>query len=107
MVTITFIDADGRKRNVEVKPGLTVMEAAVQNGVKQILAECGGAVSCGTCHVYISEPWISKVPLPDDGEDDMLEYVLERKEGSRLSCQIRLTEQLDGMIVYLPRVQAN
>ncbi|HEY8518559.1 MAG TPA: 2Fe-2S iron-sulfur cluster-binding protein [Gammaproteobacteria bacterium] len=98
-VKVTYVQPDGVERVVEAAPGTTVMEAAVDNGVEGIVAECGGACSCATCHVYVEPEWLDKLPPPEPQEDGMLECVLDRRENSRLSCQIVLREDLDGLCV--------
>jgi ferredoxin, 2Fe-2S len=106
MVKITFIDAEGTARTVEGELGSTVMETAIRNGVPGIEAECGGACACSTCHVYIEEPWREKVGEPSPMEEDMLDFAYERKENSRLSCQIKVAEEIDGLTVRTPERQA-
>jgi ferredoxin, 2Fe-2S len=105
MVSITFIDAHGESRTVEAEPGSTVMEAAIRNGVPGIEAECGGACACATCHVYVDENWLEKVGAPESMEEDMLDFAFEVKPNSRLSCQIRVREDLDGLVVNTPARQ--
>ncbi len=105
MPKVTYIEPDGTVREVEAPAGTTVMEAAVDNDVEGIVAECGGACSCATCHVYVDEQWLEKLPPPDAQEDGMLDCVLDRQPNSRLSCQIELGEQLDGLLVRVPESQ--
>ena len=105
MVNITFTDAQGTARTVEAEPGSTVMEAAIRHGVPGIEAECGGACACATCHVYIDEEWREKVGAPQSMEEDMLDFAFEVRPNSRLSCQIRVTEELDGLSVHTPARQ--
>ncbi|KEA61962.1 Ferredoxin, 2Fe-2S [Marinobacterium lacunae] len=106
MVKITYVEADGRRYEVEAPEGWSLMEAAFQNGVEGIEAECGGACNCATCHVYFDERYIDKVPQPSATEDEMLECTAaERRSNSRLSCQIELTSELDGMVINLPDTQ--
>jgi 2Fe-2S ferredoxin len=105
MAKITFIDVQGEARTVEAEPGSTVMEAAVRNGVPGIEAECGGACACATCHVYVDEDWREKVGEPEPMEEDMLDFAFEVKPSSRLSCQIRVREDLDGLVVRTPARQ--
>jgi 2Fe-2S ferredoxin len=105
MVAITFIEPDGNRRTVEAAPGTSVMEAAVDNDVKGIVAECGGACSCATCHVYVDPAWADKLMPPDSQEDGMLDCVLDRTEESRLSCQIEIRADLDGLLVRVPKDQ--
>jgi 2Fe-2S ferredoxin len=105
MVNITFTDAEGTSRTVEAEPGSTVMEAAIRHGVPGIEAECGGACACATCHVYVDEEWREKVGAPQSMEEDMLDFAFEVRPNSRLSCQIRVTEELDGLCVHTPARQ--
>lgn len=105
MTKVTFIEPNGTVRKVDAAPGTTVMEAAVDNGVEGIIAECGGACSCATCHVYVEPEWAEKLSPPDPQEDGMLDCVIERGATSRLSCQIELREDLDGLVVRVPELQ--
>ena len=105
MTKVTYIEPDGTKREVEASPGTTVMEAAVDNGVEGIVAECGGACSCATCHVYVDPEWAEKLTPPDAQEDGMLDCVVDRQPNSRLSCQIQLNDELDGLLVRVPETQ--
>ncbi len=106
MVKITFIEHTGEKRTVEAELGATVMETAIRNMVPGIEAECGGACACATCHVYVDEAWREKVGPPTPMEEDMLDFGYEVRENSRLSCQIRMTQELDGLVVTTPERQA-
>ncbi len=106
MVKITFIDSGGTARTVEAEPGATVMETAIKNGIPEIEAECGGACACSTCHVYIDGAWREKVGEPSPMEEDMLDFAFEVKPNSRLSCQIKVREDLDGLVVTTPSRQA-
>jgi len=106
MVKITFIDTAGTARTVEGEVGSTVMETAIKNGVPGIEAECGGACACSTCHVYIEDAWREKVGEPSPMEEDMLDFAYEVKPNSRLSCQIKVSENLDGLTVQTPERQA-
>jgi len=106
MVKITFIDAAGTARTVEAEVGSTVMETAMKNNVPGIEAECGGACACSTCHVYVEEAWRERVGEPSPMEEDMLDFAFEVRPNSRLSCQIRVSEALDGLIVRTPERQA-
>lgn len=99
---IRFESPDSPPRTVEVFGGLTLMEAAVRGGIDEIEAECGGAISCGTCHVYIAEEWRAATGEPGELEIEILEMVSDRRACSRLSCQINLTEALDGLVVEVP-----
>ena len=105
MPKITFITSDAEPYKVEVQNGLTVMEGAVQNDVPGIDADCGGGMACATCHVYVNEDWIDKLPAKEDGEEDMLDMAFEPKSTSRLSCQITVSDELDGLIVNIPTKQ--
>jgi 2Fe-2S ferredoxin len=106
MVKITFIEHTGEKRTVEAELGATVMETAIRQMVPGIEAECGGACACATCHVYVDEAWREKVGPPTPMEEDMLDFGYQVRENSRLSCQIRVTEELDGLVVATPERQA-
>lgn len=105
MVKITYIEHDGREFEVEASPGSTVMQAAVDNGIEGIVAECGGGCSCATCHCYIDEAWLKRVGGPNAIEKGLLDFAMDPKENSRLSCQIDVSEDLDGLVVHLPPAQ--
>jgi 2Fe-2S ferredoxin len=105
MVKVTYVEHDGTVHEAEGKPGLTVMETAVKSGVPGIDADCGGACACATCHVYVDEAWAAKTGSPSPMEESMLDFASEREETSRLSCQIKLTAELDGLKVRLPEFQ--
>ena len=105
MTKITFKDATGAARNVEAANGSTVMEAAIRNSIPGIDAECGGACACATCHVYIDESWVETVGKPSQMEEDMLDFAFEVRPTSRLSCQIKVAANLDGLIVTTPAKQ--
>ena len=105
MAKITYIEHNGQSHTVEVKKGLSVMEGAVQNNIPGIDADCGGSMACATCHVYVKEEWFNKLPKKEDGEEDMLDMAFEPKKNSRLSCQIMVSDELDGLIVNLPEKQ--
>jgi ferredoxin, 2Fe-2S len=106
MVKITFIDAGGTARTVEGETGSTVMETAIKHGVPGIEAECGGACACSTCHVYVDQAWWEKVGGPSPMEEDMLDFAYGVQPNSRLSCQIKVSEDLDGLEVRTPDRQA-
>jgi len=106
MPTIIFIEPDGTEKSVSAEIGQSVMEAAVQNGVNGIDADCGGACSCATCHGYIDESWRQKLAAADGVELDMLDFAYMREEGSRLTCQIKVCQDLDGLLIRLPEAQA-
>lgn len=105
MVKVLFIEHDGSEHNVDVKVGDSLMQAAVSNGVPGIDADCGGSCSCATCHVYVSDDWLSKTGEVNPTEEAMLSLSTDRKENSRLSCQITVTEEMDGMVVTTPEFQ--
>ncbi|HEX2656071.1 MAG TPA: 2Fe-2S iron-sulfur cluster-binding protein [Xanthobacteraceae bacterium] len=106
MVKITFIDVEGAARTVEAEVGSTLMEAAVKNSIPGIEAECGGACACSTCHVYIDDAWIEKTGEPAPMEEDMLDFAFDIRPASRLSCQIKVSQELDGLVVRTPERQA-
>ncbi|PWE28189.1 2Fe-2S iron-sulfur cluster-binding protein [Pararhodobacter marinus] len=106
MVKITYIEFDGTEHVIDVAEGLTVMEGARDNGVNGIEADCGGACACSTCHVYVDEAWVDKLPARDPMEEDMLDFAYEPDpEKSRLTCQIKVTPALEGLVVRLPERQ--
>jgi ferredoxin, 2Fe-2S len=105
MPQITYIEHDGTVHQVEAEVGSTVMETAIRNGVTGIVAECGGACACATCHVYVDEAWFDRLPGRSPEEEDMLEFAFEAKPTSRLSCQIKVEPALDGLIVRTPAYQ--
>ena len=106
MPKITYIDASGEARTVEAEIGSTVMETAIRNNVPGIEAECGGACACATCHVYVDEAWREKTGGPSPMEEDMLDFGYDVRENSRLSCQIKVRAELDGLVVRTPEKQA-
>ena len=106
MARITFIQPDGTEQTVDGEPGLTVMETAKMNLIEGIEAECGGACACATCHVHVDEAWRATVGEPSPMEEDMLDFGYDVKPDSRLSCQIKVTAELDGLIVRTPERQA-
>ena len=105
MALVIYIKHDGSSNEIEVPAGTSVMQAAVDNMIDGIVGECGGSCSCATCHCYVDEAWVGKIPPPDGMEKDMLECVLEPQSNSRLSCQINVTDDLDGLIIRLPESQ--
>lgn len=105
MARITFIAHDGSEQLVDARPGISVMEAATHNAVPGILGECGGACACATCHVYVDEAWRDKTGTPDASEASMLEFANDVQPGSRLSCQIHVSAELDGLIIRTPESQ--
>ena len=106
MAKITYIEHSGKSHTVEVANGLTIMEGAVQNNIPGIDADCGGSMACATCHVYVKDDWFNKINEKSEGEDDMIDQAYEPKKISRLSCQITISEELDGLEVNLPEKQA-
>lgn len=105
MAKITYINADGTERSIEAENGSTVMEAAIRNAIPGIEAECGGACACATCHVYVDEAWFARTGGAEPMEHDMLDFAFEVKPTSRLSCQIRVKDELDGLVVRTPARQ--
>ena len=105
MAKVTFIQPDGTKQVVEATVGQTVMEAAKLGDVPGVEAECGGACACATCHVYVAEGWRDKTGVASEMEEDMLDFAFDVREESRLCCQIKVTEELDGLIVHVPAKQ--
>ncbi len=106
MTKIIFVSADGGTRTeIDADNGSSVMEAAVRNGIPGIDAECGGACACATCHVYVDEDWMEMVGGPEPMEEDMIDFAYEVQPTSRLSCQMRVTDALDGLVVHVPERQ--
>jgi len=105
MVGVTYIDAGGAERHVDAVEGLSVADAALFNAVPGIEADCGGCCACATCHVYLDDEWFTRVPPVEELEQHMLDHAVDRRANSRLSCQIRLTPELDGIVVHTPARQ--
>jgi len=105
MPKITYIEHKGKSHTLEVANGLTVMEGAVQNNIPGIDADCGGSCACATCHVYVDEKWFDKLKKKESTEEDMLDMAFEPKKFSRLTCQIVVTDELDGLVVKMPSKQ--
>ena len=105
MAKITYIEFDGTEHTADVRSGLSVMEGAVRNNIPGIDADCGGACACATCHVYVDEAWTEKTGERSAMEDSMLDFAENVAENSRLSCQIRVTDALDGLVVRMPEDQ--
>ena len=105
MPRITYLEDNGKSHTIEVSNGLSVMEGAVQNDIPGIDADCGGGMACATCHVYVEEEWFDKLSKKEDGEEDMLDMAYEPNKFSRLSCQILVSDELDGLIVNIPTKQ--
>ena len=106
MPKITYIEHNEKTHTVDVPNDLTVMEGAIQNNIPGIDADCGGACACATCHVYVDEQWFEKIKKKDDAEQDMLDMAFEPNKFSRLSCQIIVNDELDGLVVKMPLKQA-
>jgi 2Fe-2S ferredoxin len=106
MPKITYINNEGNSKTIEVEKGLSVMEGAIQNDVSGIDADCGGSMACATCHVYVEEKWFNKLPKAEEAEVDMIDMAFEPKKNSRLSCQLIVTDELDGLTVTTPEKQS-
>tara|TARA_Y100000590_G_scaffold230863_1_gene260202 strand:- start:150 stop:470 length:321 start_codon:yes stop_codon:yes gene_type:complete len=106
MAKITYIEHNGKSHTIDVSNGLTVMEGAIQNNIPGIDADCGGSCACATCHVYVDEKWFAKLPEKQNAEQDMLDMAFEPNKFSRLSCQITVGDELDGLVVKMPSKQA-
>lgn len=106
MPKVTYVLPDGTRREVEAAAGTSLMETAIKHNIKGIEAACGGCLSCATCHVYVDEAWLAKLPAPDSEEADMLGFVAaEQKPNSRLSCQLKADGAIDGIVVHIPASQ--
>ena len=106
MAKITYVAHDGTERTVEAKNGMSVMEVAVNNSIPGIDADCGGACACSTCHVYVDPAWVAKLPAKDGMEEDMLDFAYNPDPArSRLTCQVKVTDALDGLKVFMPEKQ--
>ena len=106
MPKITYIEDNGKSHQIDVANGLTVMEGAIQNNIPGIDADCGGSMACATCHVYVKEDWFNRLPKKENGEEDMIDMAYEPNKFSRLSCQITVSNEIDGLVVQLPKKQA-
>ena len=106
MPQITYVQPDGQRRSIPVAPGATVMLTAVANDIAGIVAECGGAAMCATCHVYVDEKFLHKIPEAEEAEKDMLDFVQDADKSSRLSCQIIISNEIDGIRVRMPKKQS-
>ena len=106
MTKITYKDNFGASNTIEVEYGLSVMEGAVQNEIPGIDADCGGSMACATCHVYVEEKWLNKLPKAEEAEVDMIDMAFEPKKNSRLSCQLIVSDELDGLVVTTPAKQS-
>ena len=105
MPKITYKDFQGNSKTIEVENGLTVMEGAIQKEIPGIDADCGGSMACATCHVYVDDKWFDKIPKAEDAEIDMIDMAFEPKKNSRLSCQLIVSDELDGLVVTTPSKQ--
>jgi 2Fe-2S ferredoxin len=105
MPKITYNDFQGNSKTIEVDNGLSVMEGAIQKDIPGIDADCGGSMACATCHVYVEDKWLDKIPKAEDAENDMIDMAFEPKKNSRLSCQIIVSDELDGLEVTTPEKQ--
>ena len=101
MPKVIYITADEIRHEVDVETGYSIMEGAINNNIVGIVAECGGACACATCHSYVDTAWTDKIPAMDDMEDSMLDAAFERKDNSRLTCQIEMTDDLDGIVIHV------
>ena len=106
MAKITYTDQKGNSKTINIDNGLSVMEGAIQNNIPGIDADCGGSMACATCHVYVEEKWLDKLPKAEDGEIDMIDMAFEPKKNSRLSCQLIVSDELDGLQVRTPEKQS-
>jgi len=106
MPKIIYKDNQGNSKTIEVEKGLSVMEGAIQNNIPGIDADCGGSMACATCHVYVEEKWLNKLPKADEGEVDMIDMAFEPKKNSRLSCQLIVSDEMDGLEVTTPEKQS-
>ena len=101
MPKVIYITPDQSRHEVELEAGYSIMEGAINNNIAGIVAECGGACACATCHSYVDEAWLDRVPAMDDMEDSMLDAAFERKDNSRLTCQIEMNDELDGIVIHV------
>ena len=105
MTKITYVEHNGKEHTIDVQNGLTVMEGAVQNDIPGIDADCGGSMACATCHVYVKDDWYNKLDEKNEGEDVLIDQAYEPKKNSRLSCQITVSDKIEGLVVHLPEKQ--
>ena len=106
MPKIIYIDSSGNQKTIEVAKGLSVMEGAIQNNIPGIDADCGGGMACATCHVYVKEDWFNKLNIIEDAEQDMIDMAFEPKKNSRLSCQLIVSDEINGLEVTTPAKQS-
>jgi 2Fe-2S ferredoxin len=106
MPKIIYIEFSGKEHHIEMPVGYSIMEGAVKNSIPGIDADCGGSCACATCHVYVDEKFINKIPKAKESEQDMIDFVANPKNNSRLSCQLMITDELDGIVVRMPEKQS-
>ena len=106
MAKITYIEHNGKNHTIDVTNGLSVMEGAVQNNIPGIDADCGGGMACATCHVYVEDSWFNKLPKAEEAEQDMIDMAYKPNKNSRLSCQILVSDEIDGLVVTTPEKQS-
>lgn len=106
MAVVKFVSSDGVETDVQCDNGISVMEVAIRAGIDGIDADCGGQLSCATCHVYVPQEWIDRLPAKSEDEDNLLDFAADRREGSRLCCQIFVDADLDGLVIEVPETQA-
>ena len=105
MPTVTYVEANGQNHEIDIASGVSLMQGAVDNMIDGIVAECGGACACATCHCYIDDSWVAKIEPASEMEKDLLDCVTDPKDNSRLSCQVKMTDALDGLVIHLPESQ--
>ena len=102
MTKVIFVEANGTRHEIDAENGATIMEVAIKNGITGIVGECGGACTCATCHIYIDDEWVERGGDPSVAEEDMLDFAYDVRDNSRLSCQIKVSEELNGIVVHVP-----
>ena len=105
MPTVTYVEANGQSHEIDIASGVSLMQGAVDNMIDGIVAECGGACACATCHCYIDDSWVDKLEPASEMEKDLLDCVTDPKDNSRLSCQVKMTDALNGLVIHLPESQ--
>ena len=105
MPTVTYVEANGQSHEIDIASGVSLMQGAVDNMIDGIVAECGGACACATCHCYVEESWVDKLEPASEMENDLLTCVTGPKDNSRLSCQVKMTDALNGLVIHLPESQ--
>ena len=106
MPKITYIEHSGKEHHIEMPVGFSIMEGAIKNSIPGIDADCGGSCACATCHVFVDEKFLSKIPKAQESEHDMIDFIQDADKSSRLSCQIIITNDLDGIVVRMPKKQS-